>query len=572
MILNHRDCWSKRTVYRHWKNSSNERIQAYLVARHGETRSDCAGRKKCSCWEGSWSCTPSTPLTPSTVSTPSKEEADARRSLRKRRQLQQQQGGSIGANATSTVCHNGGDGVSTCGYPNDGDCDDGGEGSDYSHCSFGHDCDDCGERNSGNPNQTSTPTPTELPTASPTASPTPSPEPIGECVLRREWGELTSDEHGYDEKMLFIDAWLWVAENCVEPAVEPAQSASVEPVCGYYRGTNEPWIFEKFLSDHITYDRFHAHTNAKFLPWHRVYLAELESRLQLFHPCVSIPYWDWTQDSGHEGSSHVFDQAYLGDADSIGQMFRTDLDKRSYSQALPLTWPTFGRIGGLNEAQWSFADRSSLDVIMAAKDYSEFRPLLEGTPHAAPHVYIAGLMSTMMAPSDPFFWLHHAMVDKVWDDWQRLPRRVGRGRNAQWEDEALMQSYSSNEEAVLSPQWPNTVVRDAFDLRRQMGSCYSPLPRDNAKGMSAEEKQQNCKRTKLQWSDLIRKEDKTKVSANVSTDSQQPQKHTSSSSSSSSMSDQRDDVSVTGLGEWALRTGWTLEQFKKADEDLHRNC
>ena len=28
-------------------------------------------------------------------------------------------------------------------------------------------------------------------------------------------------------------------------------------------------------------------------------------------------------------------------------------------------------------------------------------------------------MTTSTSPRDPIFWLHHAMVDKVWADWQR---------------------------------------------------------------------------------------------------------------------------------------------------------
>jgi hypothetical protein len=33
----------------------------------------------------------------------------------------------------------------------------------------------------------------------------------------------------------------------------------------------------------------------RFLPWHRVYLYQLEQLLQMFDPDVTIPYWDWTK-------------------------------------------------------------------------------------------------------------------------------------------------------------------------------------------------------------------------------------------------------------------------------------
>src|SRR5260370_30216276 len=37
------------------------------------------------------------------------------------------------------------------------------------------------------------------------------------------------------------------------------------------------------------------HTNDRLLPWHRIFLLQLENALRLIHPDVSIPYWDWTQ-------------------------------------------------------------------------------------------------------------------------------------------------------------------------------------------------------------------------------------------------------------------------------------
>jgi hypothetical protein len=36
-----------------------------------------------------------------------------------------------------------------------------------------------------------------------------------------------------------------------------------------------------------------AHGGSNFLPWHREYLVELENRMRLFNPLVTIPYWDW---------------------------------------------------------------------------------------------------------------------------------------------------------------------------------------------------------------------------------------------------------------------------------------
>src|SRR5678809_54835 len=37
------------------------------------------------------------------------------------------------------------------------------------------------------------------------------------------------------------------------------------------------------------------HTNARLLPWHRVFLYLFEEALHNYHPDVCVPYWDWTK-------------------------------------------------------------------------------------------------------------------------------------------------------------------------------------------------------------------------------------------------------------------------------------
>lgn len=37
------------------------------------------------------------------------------------------------------------------------------------------------------------------------------------------------------------------------------------------------------------------HSNARLLPWHRVFLYLFEEALHNYHPDVCVPYWDWTR-------------------------------------------------------------------------------------------------------------------------------------------------------------------------------------------------------------------------------------------------------------------------------------
>ena len=43
------------------------------------------------------------------------------------------------------------------------------------------------------------------------------------------------------------------------------------------------------------------HTNARLLPWHRVFLHLFEEALHNYHPDVCVPYWDWTRPEERSG-------------------------------------------------------------------------------------------------------------------------------------------------------------------------------------------------------------------------------------------------------------------------------
>jgi tyrosinase len=46
-----------------------------------------------------------------------------------------------------------------------------------------------------------------------------------------------------------------------------------------------------------------------------------------------------------------------------------------------------------------------------------FEPSFESAPHNLVHNIIGGVMSDMLSPTDPIFWLHHANVDRLWVAW-----------------------------------------------------------------------------------------------------------------------------------------------------------
>jgi tyrosinase len=140
------------------------------------------------------------------------------------------------------------------------------------------------------------------------------------------------------------------------------------------------------------------HRTQRFLPWHRVYLIQLEQAIQAIHPDVTIPYWDWTQ------AAEETVPAWLA----------------SFTPTVPM--PSGPSISVLRSPGTS-ADlavlASNIPNIIAAGTFVDFWRQIEGV-HNAVHVWVGGSMGSIpTAPADPIFWMHHANCDRLWSLWQK---------------------------------------------------------------------------------------------------------------------------------------------------------
>ncbi len=155
----------------------------------------------------------------------------------------------------------------------------------------------------------------------------------------------------------------------------------------------EPPTYQEFVDIHVqamTTPEGHmwgAHRQSNFLPWHREYIIEFENRMRLFNPLVTIPYWDWANDPIPAELSDPQDLANWG------------ITRNSPIGPMP--------------------SQTQVDNVMAQTTWDGFRTSLEGI-HDRVHISVGGQMSTASSPSDPIFWLHHAVIDKIWADWQKL--------------------------------------------------------------------------------------------------------------------------------------------------------
>lgn len=72
------------------------------------------------------------------------------------------------------------------------------------------------------------------------------------------------------------------------------------------------------------------------------------------------------------------------------------------------------------------------------------------------------MSDTRVATNDPVFFLHHAYIDKMWDDWQML------------DEQQRVRDYNGASIQSRLPGYGNTRVADVMSNRQQMCVRYQP--------------------------------------------------------------------------------------------------
>nr|WP_223182854.1 MULTISPECIES: tyrosinase family protein [unclassified Streptomyces] len=213
--------------------------------------------------------------------------------------------------------------------------------------------------------------------------------------------------------------------------------------------------YDDFVRTHIDYYTSDgegklrtAHMAPSFLPWHRKFLLDFETALRRLDPGVSVPYWDWTQDSSP--ASSLWAEDFLGGngrrsdlqvttgpfAHSAGQweithaMTRQTFLTRDFGRPRdPITLPTAAQLDEVTRERvydaspWNSTSstgfRNRVEGWSGGQGNDRFRI------HNRVHRWVGGMMLGGGSVNDPVFWLHHSFVDLVWSRWQQ--RNPGAG-------------------------------------------------------------------------------------------------------------------------------------------------
>jgi hypothetical protein len=220
------------------------------------------------------------------------------------------------------------------------------------------------------------------------------------------------------------------------------------------------------------------HGSFFFLSWHRMYIYFFERILRAASgdQNLALPYWRWTV-------QRRLPLAFREPADASTNPLYTPRRAPGLndgSQQLPLSAVQIGT--AMDFTNFSSPPGSGLSFggqrVTQPSHLTRPHGSLEDSPHDGIHVLVGGggtpdqswMSFPETAARDPIFWLHHAMIDRLWKRW--LDRKEGRRNpegNSGWMDTQFT-FFNENGQQV------NMRGRDILDTVNQLDYRYDDDP------------------------------------------------------------------------------------------------
>jgi hypothetical protein len=180
-----------------------------------------------------------------------------------------------------------------------------------------------------------------------------------------------------------------------------------------------------------------VHFGPGFIPWHRALCNHMESLLRQVDSRLSLHYWDWTTDprAAPPGGVVLFTHQTMGD-DGHGGINRVPADGGGDAGDPFADFETTE--GGGHNFIWrnvaaqaakpdGTPDLASDSGILSNTDFTSFATALKAAHDNTAHSYIGGtIIDPHYSFHDPFVFLLHSNLDRIWAIWQRQPGHADR--------------------------------------------------------------------------------------------------------------------------------------------------
>jgi hypothetical protein len=198
-----------------------------------------------------------------------------------------------------------------------------------------------------------------------------------------------------------------------------------------------------------THQKTHVHGGPSFLPWHRELCNRLEELLRKVEPGISLHYWDFTQEPEKVkllGQSGLFGASHGMVGPPLDVLHNKGVEKGSRGRRDPSdptappqdpTLPPQEIVRSVKETLFypaggdeTIINAREIDIngkpIPQRSQWRIFRQALERA-HNNAHEYIGGNIGTdHFAFEDPFVFLLHSNIDRLWASWQLQPGKAWR--------------------------------------------------------------------------------------------------------------------------------------------------
>ena len=185
--------------------------------------------------------------------------------------------------------------------------------------------------------------------------------------------------------------------------------------------------YEKFLTLHKTFFDARIHNFEYFLPWHRWYIWQYENLLRRVNCRITVPYWDFTLVAGEPFTGALWNNTDAGLGGDGEGLPRACVKNGPFREG---KWRLIKSAGG-GCLKRNFQREEVFPNLIALQEFfnmfpsadklRDFELMLRNDFHNDIHFNIGGLVGTMSSKDTataPEFFLLHAMVDKIWADWQ----------------------------------------------------------------------------------------------------------------------------------------------------------
>lgn len=199
-----------------------------------------------------------------------------------------------------------------------------------------------------------------------------------------------------------------------------------------------------FYSDGVSYwdkqdqihEVTHVHGEANFLPWHRELLNRYERLLRKVDPTVALHYWDWTTDPIN-GPVNLFTASTFGSGSGrAGFPFDFDSNGGSVpyrptfaSSAADFLLPIYEISRNVTcDGTGFMSDAATVDVsgLTQGQEWNAVRSRID-SGHAGGHFCVGGtLIDPHSSFEDPFVYIMHSNVDRIWALYQTSPGKAYR--------------------------------------------------------------------------------------------------------------------------------------------------